>query len=60
MDNILRCILGIIGLPPPHLLVAHKVGKMANDLEMDRDLREGAFSFQNARLFFWRRCITEE
>ena len=50
MDNILRCILGIIGLPPPHLLVAHKVG---NDLEMDRDLRErGRFLFRTPDSFF--------
>ena len=53
MDNILRCILGIIGLPPPHLLVAHKVGKMANNLEMDRDLRErGRFLFRTPDSFF--------
>ena len=52
MDNILCCILGIIGLPP-HLLVAHKVGKMANDLEMDRDLREGGrFLFRTPDSFF--------
>ena len=51
MDNILCCILGIIGLQPPHL--AHKVGKMANNLEMDRDLRErGRFLFRTPDSFF--------
>ena len=53
MDNILCCILGIIGLQTPHLLVAHKVGKMANDLGMDRDLRErGRFLFRTPDSFF--------
>ena len=60
MDNILCCILGIIGLPPPHLLVAHKVGKMANNLEMDRDLREGGVFFSERPTLFLEKMHNSE